>query len=165
MRRREGNAVGNQQTRAHQVRRVMRPLLLALLPLAAHAAPDVPERLHVSSTSEYAAGTPEWRQVRDWLAQHRPSQAGPAQAQNLQRLGPLVLTYARALHGIPTQAPEALPLPDQGTTGDSIAIASCLDGLRQSWVYAVEEPSARAWTLTSFTAAQRTDCTQANGAP
>ncbi|MDS9993698.1 hypothetical protein PNQ69_13040 [Xanthomonas sp. A2111] len=40
----------------------MGPLLLALLPLATHAAPDVPDSLRVSSTTTYAAGTPEWRQ-------------------------------------------------------------------------------------------------------
>ena len=161
MRKRSDEAFENGQTRPRHARWGMGALLLALLPLAAYAAPDVPDSLRVSSTNTYAAGTPEGRQVRDWLAQHRPSDAGPARAQNLERLGPLMLTYARALHGVPTQAPVALPLPDQGAPGDSIAIASCIDGLRQSWIYGVEEASMHDWTLTSFAISQRADCTQA----
>ncbi|MXV08913.1 MULTISPECIES: hypothetical protein [unclassified Xanthomonas] len=140
----------------------MGPLLLALLPLAVHAAPDVPDSLRVSSTSTYAPGTPEWRQVRDWLAQHRPSQAGPAQTQNLEQLGPLMLAYARALHSVPTQAPEPLPLPDRGSAGDSIAIASCIGGVRQSWLYSVETRPAGAWVLMSFATSQTADCKQAD---
>ncbi|MDS9993697.1 hypothetical protein PNQ69_13035 [Xanthomonas sp. A2111] len=84
---------------------------------------------------------------------------------NLDQLGPIVLTYARALHGVQTRAPEPLPLPDQGAPGDSIAIASCIGGVRQSWLYDVQTRPADAWTLTSFATSQTADCKQADGTP
>ncbi|MET7143672.1 hypothetical protein M3S04_20150 [Xanthomonas sp. PPL139] len=162
MHRRSDVVVENGQMHPRHARWLVIPLLLALPSLAAYAAPNTPDSLRVSSTNTYAAGTPEWRQVRDWLAQHQPSHDGTAQAQNLERLGPLVLSYARALHRVPTQAPEALPLPEQGTPGDSIAISSCAGGVRQSWVYSVETPPAGVWTLTSFATSQTADCAQAD---
>ncbi|MBO9882517.1 hypothetical protein [Xanthomonas sp. D-109] len=140
----------------------MSALLLALLPLATQAAPDVPDSLRVSSTTTYAAGTPEWRQVRDWLAKQK-TRGDVMSMGNLDRLGPIVLTYARTLHGVQTRAPEPLPLPDQGAPGDSIAIASCVGGVRQSWIYGVETRPTDMWILTSFATSQTADCKQANG--
>lgn len=161
MHRRNGGAVGNSRRHARCAGWVMGLLLLALLPLAVHAAPDVPDSLRVSSTSTYAPGTPEWRQVRDWLAQQRTRKDVMSMG-NLDRLGPIVLTYVRMLHGVQTRAPEPLPLPDQGTPDDSIAIASCIGGVRQSWLYSVETRPAGAWLLTSFATSQTADCKQAD---
>ncbi len=155
-------AFENGHTRPRHARWGMGALLLALLPLAAYAAPDVPDSLRVSSTNTYAAGTPEWRQVRDWLAQQK-TRGDVMSMGNPDRLGPIVLTYTRTLHGVRTRAPEPLPLPDQGTPGDSIAIASCIGGVRQSWIYGVEARPADAWTLTSFATSQTADCKQADG--
>ncbi|UYK85373.1 hypothetical protein NG827_02865 [Xanthomonas sacchari] len=138
-------------------------LLLTLLPLAAHAATEPPDSLRVSSTNQYAAGTPAWRQVRDWLAQHRTRSDG-ARMGDLDQLGPIVLSYARALPPASEQLPAPLPLPADGSTGDSIAIASCSGGVRQTWLYSVEARSAGAWTLTSFATSRTADCTQAAGA-
>lgn len=161
MHRRCDVAVGNGRTRARHARWLMGPLLLALLSPAACAAPNPPDSLRVSSTNTYVAGTPEWRQVRDWLVQHRTRSDG-ARMGNLNQLGPIVLTYARALPPATERLPAPLPLPANGSTGDSIAITSCADSVRQSWRYGVEAHPTVAWVLASFATSQAEDCKQAD---
>ncbi|UYC12717.1 hypothetical protein [Xanthomonas sp. CFBP 8445] len=161
MHRRSDGAIGNGQMRPRHARWIVIPLLLALPSLAACASPNTPDSLRVSSTNTYAAGTPEWRQVRDWLAQHRTRSDGVRMG-NLDQLGPIVLSYTRALPPASERLPAPVPLPANGATSDSIAITSCSDNVRQSWRYGVEARPEGAWVLTSFATSQAEDCKQAD---
>ncbi|MQS43802.1 hypothetical protein FFY77_19760 [Xanthomonas translucens pv. translucens] len=121
-------------------------LTLALLAGSASAQQDA---LQVATSTTYALGTPEWRQLRDWLVQHPATMQGKRVGDPAQ-LGAVTLAYSATRPATTRTVPQPLPLPATGAPGDSIAIASCAQGYLQSWHYVPDESPQHRWDLQSY---------------
>ncbi|WP_369977385.1 hypothetical protein [Xanthomonas bundabergensis] len=132
---------------------------LALLALAALAggANAQQDSLQIASRTTYAAGTPEWRQLRDWLTQHASAIDGKRLGDPGQ-LGAVTLAYSATKPVTTGTVPRPLPLPATGTPGDSIGISSCAQGYTQSWNYIADDSQGNRWTLQSYSLKQTEPC-------
>lgn len=132
---------------------------LAVLALAALAggANAQQDSLQIASRTTYAAGTPEWRQLRDWLTQHSSAIDGKRLG-DLEQLGAMTLAYSATKPVTTGTVPKPLPLPATGAPGDSIGISSCAQGYTQSWHYVADDLQGYRWSLQSYSLKQTAAC-------
>lgn len=145
--------------------RSMRLPHMAVLALAALAgsASAQQDALRIVTRTVHAAGTPEWRQIREWLLQH-PETINGKRLGDPDQLSAVSLDYSAGKPAATRTVPRPVPLPATGTPGDSIAIASCAQGYLQSWKYGVDDSPQHRWSLQSYSLTLSAACADGAGA-
>lgn len=136
-----------------------RALILAALPLVAPAGnADTPQdTLQIATRTSHAPGTPQWRQIHDWLAQHSAAMDGKPKG-DPERLGTITLAYSTTRPMTTGPIPQPVPLPATGMPGDTIGIASCAQGHLQTWNYVIDDGQDHRWILQSYSLKQAASC-------